>query len=368
MNIEDQNVHVVHLIPYAGIGGVEIAARSLPAGWHGNLLFERQYLVSNSTVIPRTGEYHGPQTSLNDPRTYWHALWKLVRNPPDLLVASLWRGALVLIFLKLLRPHQRVALFLHSSFDVHFIDKLSNRLAMCFSDSIWCDSCATLQKRVPVNFQNRGRVISFLLNRRPLPDRRDPAPRFVFWGRLSAQKGLDRALRFFREVLHQESGASFTIIGPDDGQEDHLRTIVEEEDLVEHVFFKGPMQPEEIITEASRACFYLQTSPDEGMALSVVEAMQAGLVPVVTPVGEIARYCYDGQSAVFVHDDSAAIETVLGLLSDPERYWRMSRAAAEYWQEKALYRDDFLAAARELIDSGIRKPETHVLNSHLPRP
>lgn len=120
--------------------------------------------------------------------------------------------------------------------------------------------------------------------------------------------------------------------------------------LCENVIFKGPMGREDIAVAASRASFYLQTSLVEGMAMSVVEAMQSGLVPVVTPVGEIAHYCLDQESAIFVDEDDATVAAVLDLLSDPDRYRRMSHAAAKHWQGKPLYRDDFLDAAKELIE------------------
>ena len=84
--------------------------------------------------------------------------------------------------------------------------------------------------------------------------------------------------------------------------------------------------------------------------MSVVEAMQIGLVPIVTPVGEIAHYCVDKKNAVWIQEDSTAVDAVIDLLSDTDKYKRMSYAAAEYWQEKPLYRDDFLAAATELIE------------------
>ena len=341
---------IVHLIPYHAIGGVEIAARSLSTGCHGELEFERNYLVRapNSTV--ETGEYHGLQISLNNPFAYWHALWRLYRDPPDLLVASLWRSALVLICLKILRPRTRMVIFLHLAHDVHLVDKVANRIAMTLSDAIWADSSITLQRRVPRYLHGKGRVMSFLLNRRSLPEQRDPTPEFIYWGRLNKQKGLDRALSLFADVLRHRRGARFTIIGPDGGMEDHLRAQVEELGLHEHVVFKGPMRHEDITDKASAASFYLQTSLDEGMAMSVVEAMQCGLVPVVTPVGEIARYCHDKDSAIIVHTDNAAVTAVLALLSDPDRYRQMSRAAAKYWQDKPLYRDDFLEAAKELIE------------------
>lgn len=348
---------IVHLIPYEGIGGVEVAARSVPTGSHEEIFFERQYLVRPAGVTPETGEYHGPDISLNDPRAYWHALRVLLRDPPDLLVASLWRSALVLIFIKMLRPRQRTVIFLHLAHDVHRVDGMLNRLAMRLADMIWTDSRATLDWRVPAALQPKGRVISFLLEKRPLPAPSCPAPEFVFWGRLNAQKGLDRALRVFAGIQRRRADARFTIIGPDGGVGDELTALAAKLGIGAHVNFRGMMHHADINRMTVQASFYLQTSLDEGMALSVVEAMQAGLVPVVTPVGEIARYCHDGETAVFVHEDMAAVDAVLAVLSDPDRYRRMSRAAAEYWRAKPLYRDDFLAAARDLIVNGDRAHE-----------
>ena len=67
----------------------------------------------------------------------------------------------------------------------------------------------------------------------------------------------------------------------------------------------------------------------------VAEAMQIGLVPVVTPVGEIARYSVDGKNAVCVQKDDAAVDALMDLLSDMGRYKRKSHAAAEHWQARA---------------------------------
>lgn len=344
---------IVHLIPYHEIGGVEIAARSLPTGRHGELEFERNYLVRAPGSTVEAGEHHGPLISLNNPRAYWYALWRLYRDPPDLLVASLWRSALVLICLKVLRPRTRMVIFLHLAHDVHLVDKLANRVAMFLADAIWADSRVTLERRVPRCLHRKGRVVSFLLNQRSLPEQRNLAAEFVFWGRLNVQKGLDRALGLVAAMVRHRRDARFTMIGPDGGMEEQLRAQVAELQLGDHVVFKGPMRHEEIAVAVSHASFYLQTSLDEGMAMSVVEAMQIGLVPVVTPVGEIGNYCKDEVSAILVHEDDTAVKAVLAVLSDPDRYSRMSCAAAKYWQQRPLYRDDFLNAAKELIEGRV---------------
>jgi glycosyltransferase involved in cell wall biosynthesis len=244
-----------------------------------------------------------------------------------------------------------MVLFLHLDHDTHVFDKIVTRIAMFLSDAIWADSNVTLERRAPKWIYGKGRVVSFLLSRRSLPKPRNPTPDFIFWGRLGAQKGLEKALGLFASVVQRRQNATFTIIGPDGGMEKDLRAQVERLGLHDHVVFKGPMRHDDIAAEASRASFYLQTSLNEGMAMSVVEAMQQGLIPVVTPVGEIARYCCDNGNAIFVRDNDSALEAVLDLLSNPDLYRRMSHRAAAYWQNKKLYRDDFLAAAKEFFEN-----------------
>ncbi len=345
---------IVQLIPYDAIGGVEVAAKSIHAGDHNGsdsgLRFERQYLVNRSGAACGPADYHGPNRSLYNPRPYLHAFWRLLRKPPDLLVASLWRSALVLILLKLARPKQKTVLFLHNAHHGHWLDLIANQIAMRLADGIWADSAMTLNQRVSPNLQHKGQVISFLLESRSLPEISEPTPEFIFWGRLSPQKGLERALKIFSEILPLAPDAHFKIIGPNGGVENELKARVEQLGIAESVSFTGAKSQVDIHTIASRASFYLQTSIREGMAMSVVEAMQIGLVSVVTPVGEIARYCVDGKNAVLVQEDATAVDAVMGLLSDTDRYKRMSYAATEYWQEKPLYRDDFLAAAIEFIE------------------
>ena len=341
---------VVHLIPYDGIGGVEIAAKSIDTGEHGELHFARHYMVGAAGREPAPGEYHGPEVSLNGPQAYWHALRALLRNPPDLLVASLWRGAIVMILFKLLRPGRKAVIFLHYPGTVHSLDRAVNLLAMRLADEIWADSQATLDRRVPRGQQRKGQVISFLTSREAMPEIGDPKPVFVFWGRLNTQKGLSRALGIFHEVVKREPGALFTIAGPDGGEEAQLRADAARRGIADRVTFLGPVVHDQIRALARRANFYLQPSLNEGMAMSVVEAMQSGLVPVVTPVGEIAHYCQAGENAVVLRDDSEAVDDIIELLKNPARYRAMATSAAEYWQNRPLYRDDFLLQAGRLLD------------------
>jgi hypothetical protein len=88
------------------------------------------------------------------------------------------------------------------------------------------------------------------------------------------------------------------------------------------------------------------------MAMASVEAMQLGLVPVVTPVGEVARYCRDRENAVIFREEGQAVRDVDALLRDPVRFAALSAAAIAEWRNAPMYDEDFMAAARSLAGKG----------------
>lgn len=341
---------VIHIIPYDGIGGVEVAARTTPDTVLSQFHFCKLYLLDDvgATDSSQAAAPTHSREALDQPRVYWRALQKLLHFRPQLVVASLWRSCAVAVTLKLLRPSTRLVAFLHLATDVHIADKLLNRFAMWLSTEIWADSQATLNARVPQRLRDRTRVISFLVERQVPPTSRVPTPRFVFWGRLHPQKDLSRALRLFALVRAQRSDAEFLLIGPDGGARAALEHEVAALGLGSAVRFAGGMDRAAIFALARDYSFYLQTSQIEGMAMSVIEAMQLGLVPVVTPVGEIAHYCCDGVNAVVVSDDEAAARRAVALINDTVSFEQMSSAAVATWQAKRLYREDVMAACAEL--------------------
>jgi glycosyltransferase involved in cell wall biosynthesis len=94
------------------------------------------------------------------------------------------------------------------------------------------------------------------------------------------------------------------------------------------------------------------------MAMSVVEAMQLGLVPVVTPVGEIPRYCLNGLNSIIVSDDERAVEDVLLALNKAETFQSLRRNAIATWDEIPVYKDSVIEACLAL---GRAAPEANSL-------
>ena len=350
---------VLHLIPYDTVGGVETAARSVQAEWGGSagaVHFHRAYLVTHSPVETFPGDWHGPRISVNHPVAHWKLLRFALKSRPDLLIASLWRTCPTLIAFKAMRPRTKTVLFLHSAIDVHVFDWVLNRVAMFLADEIWADSASTLNSRVPQAARKKAKVLSFL-TQRPQPqsdsltadNAKGVAPSFVFWGRLQAEKNLLRALEIFAAVHSLLPEATFDIIGPDRGALAELQARVADLGLGDAVRFPGALPQEKLMERALGYRFYLQTSQFEGMAMSVVEAMAMGLVPVVTPVGEIPSYCKDGQNGIHVLTPEETANRVAAVVADRASWQELSARAAGQWASARLFQDDYLAACHSLL-------------------
>lgn len=340
---------VVHIIPYDGIGGVERAAATAEGARRGDLVLERMFVFED--VVDRSG-----RGATFDPRTFWMATGRLIRTQPDLVILSLWRAVIVGGLARLRGCRAPMVLFLHNARDAHVLDKFVTRLALRWVNAVWADSSITLSERLPNPPLMPKRVISYLLDRHePVRNAQpDPKPDMIFWGRLTSQKDPLRMLALFALLHALRPEATLTVIGPDGGLEASLRAEIVRRGLKQAVTLTGPLPPKEIVPLAARASFYLQTSRYEGMALSVMEAMQAGLVPVVVPVGEISRYTADGRNAIWIGgtpsvDDHLAVMRIQEALDQPA-IWRELRAEAiGSSAHQPLYSDDLIDACAELL-------------------
>ena len=78
--------------------------------------------------------------------------------------------------------------------------------------------------------------------------------------------------------------------------------------------------------------------------------MQLGLVPIVTPVGEVGAYCHHGKNSVIIDTDEQAVEDVLRVLSSNESYQALRSMAIASWKQQPLYRDSVLNACRSIVE------------------
>ena len=160
----------------------------------------------------------------------------------------------------------------------------------------------------------------------PYADRR---PLVLSAGRLHPVKGHDVLVAAFRRVVDAIPDARLVIAG-----EGQFRQVLEEQirtlglgssvDLVGHQTARG------VRDWMARARVYVLPSRSEGMPLSLLEAMAAGVPVVAARVGGVPEVLTAGTGIIVEPEDPTALgDAIAGVLAKPERQDEMSRQAGE---------------------------------------
>lgn len=327
---------VRYLIPSDHTGGVEVAARSLADRMENDYTFKKLYL------------YHDlPGSGLKANLLGFLRGWRQLKaSNVDILIVSLWRSALIGAIYKLFHPRRTtLVLFLHLPRSLHLLDLCSNFLGLLFASEIWADSTATLQARFRgISFGKPSRVLSYLPSKyRPVVDLKKPNLRFLYWGRISRQKNLKAAVDLIILLAERQVACPhLTLIGSGRAGLENLMLYIRRKKADHLVEIMQEKSIEELAAIAKEHTFYISTSYSEGMSLSTQEAMQFGLIPVVTKVGEVQRYCNSYNSIeVNLNNLSITVDSVISLVDDTRRYHSMRENAVGHWEKQSLFADDF---------------------------
>lgn len=335
-------ITVTHVLPESGTGGAEIAAERFANAELDTIRARTFYLIQN-TVRPKVLRM----------LLFFRNMGRLLFEPkPDIMIFSFWKCAVFLPLFYLASRRARLVLFLHSDRDTHLLDMIGTRLGAWVADEIWTDAGRNIASRLP-RYRGKVRQISFyfpLANPPGVSPR--PRPRFIYWGRLQELKNLTRAVRFTALIRQRFDDVRFLIIGPDCGAADGVRREIAALGLTGCVEIAREAPLEEIVDRAGDFSFFLLTSRQEGACMSIIEAMQAGLVPVANPVGDIPVYCRDGENAVLLGDDDEnSAEAVTRLIRDPARYAAFQSRARAVWRDRPTYIESKSDAVRALGSS-----------------
>ncbi|QMH35198.1 glycosyltransferase family 4 protein [Escherichia coli] len=343
---------VVHVIPRLKLGGVEAA-----------VLSSYDYLISKGInfkilALERgTNKYNNSNIfSLNSSvisiLLYLRFFKFVCREKPDLMIFSLWKtsflGILLVLFRKLIRVQTRTAIIIHSSKHAHIFDKYVTNLAVKLLDNVYFDS-----QEAKALYNIEGEIISFIL-RKPecIPTKvYDLNYSFVFIGRVHPVKNILAALNFIRLIKSQNIKVIFDIYGPDEGGLAEVQNYIRNYNLYDVVSIKGPVEGAAIKNILPNYTFYLQFSKYEGMAISVVEAMQYGLIPCVTNVGEINNYCKDDYNAFIfdlskINSDCYLVDKLFKIrtaLENNNEYEYISNNARTTFLHSRTYKEDVMS-------------------------
>ena len=166
----------------------------------------------------------------------------------------------------------------------------------------------------------------------------DRQPIVLSVGRLHPVKGHDVLVAAFRRVVDAVPGARLVIAG-----EGRSRQAIEEQIRVQglsgSVDLLGHQTALAVRDWMARARVFALPSRSEGLPLSLLQAMAAGVPVVATRVGGVPEVLAAGTGIVVEPEDPIALgDAIAGVLAEPERHAETSRQARDRVRAFAVQR------------------------------
>jgi alpha-1,3-mannosyltransferase len=137
-------------------------------------------------------------------------------------------------------------------------------------------------------------------------------PSLIYFGRFAENKGLDSLIATFAELKRLVPRASLHLAGNDhDGLLATIKAQIARERLEDSIHIREGLDNAGLRRELSKCSFFVSASNYEGFGLALVEALSAGLIPVVSRIPsfeDIIRTAGLGKTIDFSEPASAAAE------------------------------------------------------------
>ncbi len=185
--------------------------------------------------------------------------------------------------------------------------------------------------------------------------------------RLVLKNGIDILLQAVAEVKKRGEKVVVKIIG-DGPERKNLEVLTASLGLQTEVVFVGQIGIDRIPEELSRADIFVRPSRSEGLGISFLEAMAAGVPVVATEVGGIADFLKNGETGLVtrVDDPHDVADQIIRMLKDDKLRLRLRENARRLvwekyqWKEVAesmrLIFNQLLNSQKILITTGIFPP------------
>ena len=151
----------------------------------------------------------------------------------------------------------------------------------------------------------------------------------LFLGRLDANKSPDVLLRASKKVL--KCSPETKILFGGDGEIEKNRLLAKELGIADKCEFHGWVTGAQREALFERAAVYCLPSKNEGLPMSVLEAMARGIPTVATAVGGVPQVIKDGVNGFLIDTDDveALAEKLIALLEESELRKEVGRASRD---------------------------------------
>lgn len=157
---------------------------------------------------------------------------------------------------------------------------------------------------------------------------------FLFLGRIGSRKGIYDLIDVFESIAAKYPEAKLYIGG--DGEINKLNKIIIEKNLKNNIEYIGWVTGEKKEQYLKRASFYILPSYNEGMPMSVLEAMAYKNVTISTNVGGIPRIIQNEENGIIINsgDKDSMQKYLIRLIEDKQLRNKLSKNARKTIEEK----------------------------------
>lgn len=185
-------------------------------------------------------------------------------------------------------------------------------------------------------------------------------PALIYFGRWSANKGLLQSLELFSQLHQRDSRWTYVIAGREyDHNLDQLQSVVNQLGLQQQVQLVANPDDNAIRHLLTQASYFLCLSQHEGFGIAPIEAMSAGLTPVLSDIPPFRRLVEDsGLGLLAAEKNNNTISNLLSLHAQGDAaYTRRRSSAMEFahryaWPQVA---ERYIAVYEQLANKNRRK-------------
>lgn len=272
-------------------------------------------------------------------------LWLLMFRNIDIVhihtasYTSFWEKCMYIQVAKAARCN--VVLHVHGALFQEFYEKSSIRIrrlirrflnkcdaVIALSES-WKDFLATLLPDDKIHVVKNG------INMKPFDGRKehDGPVHFLHLGEVSRRKGVYDVLEAAGRLKKNGHVFQFDIVGP--GELEDVRTAADKAGVSELATLHGPSRGEQKYDFFRNADCFILASYGEGLPISILESLAAGLPIISTTVGGIPEVIADGENGYLLQpgDIDQLHDAMVQIVEDSEKRERMGRNNYDYARE-----------------------------------
>lgn len=181
----------------------------------------------------------------------------------------------------------------------------------------------------------------------------------LFFGRLSAKKGLDLLSRAFGPLARNRSDIHLFLAGPDtEGEGVKVRKWLSEEQVLEHATFAGMLLGERKDAALASSDIFVLCSYGENFGIAIAEAAAAGLPVVISNKVNIWREFQDARAGLVVNCDADELARAISTLLDDAVLRRdLGEAGKRLVAEKYMWSDVMSRMAAIYRDVIAQRPD-----------